>query len=347
MKLIMSFIMAVSALTSSNAVAVLPPGYEDYMWCPPGDCKIYTNHYEYGFAGPTSAFYYCYDSLTGNVTDGVWTGSLTDVKPPAGWEEPEICSKEVYSECDYNKDCVPAIRSMAPEDEKSSLCYCFADSVFEPFDQCEGKSDCIASNCATNQCDDRRGKCHIGENGAGTCIIGLKSSRSDDDDDWTRKPSKKPTRKPTKKPSKKPTRKPTKKPSKKPTRKPTRKPSYKPSPAPTEFPTSEMPTDSGNTCGISCNEDKDCFQGGFVQCGTCNKVHGTQGYNTCVETVISNPTLAPSVEERVTDMPIYESMPMEDLFVEKKKMRGSVRGSNVNKDFAEFGRTNDGEKAIA
>lgn len=325
MKLIMSFIVAVSALRSS--IAVLPPGYEDYMWCPPGDCKIYTNHYDYGCAGPMSAFYYCYDSVAGNVTDGVWTGSLTDVKPPAGWKEPEICPKEVYSECDYNKDCIPTIRSMAPDDETSSLCYCFADSIFEPFDQCEGKSDCIASNCATNQCDDRRGKCHIGENGAGTCIIGLKSSRSgdddDDDDDWTRKPSKKPTRKPTNKPSPAPTEEPT------------------------EFPTSQMPTDLGNTCGISCNHDKDCFQGGFVQCGTCNKVHGTQGYNTCVETVISNPTPAPSVEELVTDMPVHMSMPMEDLFVEKKKMRGSVRGSNVNKDFAEFGRNYDDVKAIA
>ncbi|KAL3773837.1 hypothetical protein ACHAWO_002202 [Cyclotella atomus] len=131
---------------------------------------------------------------------------LTDVKPPAGWKEPgKLCTKEVYSECDYDKDSVPTIRSMAPADEKSFLCYCFADSIFEPFDQCEGKGDCITSNCATDQCDDRLGKCHIGENGAGTCVSNSKSSRSFDDDDDDRKPSKKPTHKPTLTSTKKPT----------------------------------------------------------------------------------------------------------------------------------------------
>lgn len=254
----MSAIIAVSALTSSNAV--LPPGYEDDIWCPPEDCKIYKNHHEYGYAGPTSAFYYCYDSASGNVTDGVWTGSLTDVKPPAGWKEPELCTKEVYSECDYDKDCIPTIRSTAPADVKSSLCYCFADSIFEPFDQCEGKSDCITSNCATEQCDNRLGKCLIGDNGAGTCVIDSKSSRSfddDDDDDDDRKPSKKPTPKPTTKPSYKPSSTPTKK--------------------PTQFPITQMPTESGNTCGKSCSQDKDCFQGGFAQCGGCNNAKGTKG----------------------------------------------------------------------
>ena len=38
----------------------------------------------------------------------------------------------------------------------------------------------------------------------------------------------------------------------------------------------------GYTCAERCNNDSDCQKGGFVDCGTCNKVHGTEGYNTCI-----------------------------------------------------------------
>jgi len=47
---------------------------------------------------------------------------------------------------------------------------------------------------------------------------------------------------------------------------------------------------SGNTCGRHCHKDSDCFKGGFVECGTCNKVHGTQGYHTCIDTSTPAPT---------------------------------------------------------
>ena len=42
------------------------------------------------------------------------------------------------------------------------------------------------------------------------------------------------------------------------------------------------PGGDGYTCAMECNDDSDCYEGGLVVCGTCNKVHGTQGYNTCI-----------------------------------------------------------------
>ncbi|KAL3792814.1 hypothetical protein HJC23_002621 [Cyclotella cryptica] len=49
---------------------------------------------------------------------------------------------------------------------------------------------------------------------------------------------------------------------------------------------------SGNTCGIHCHKNSDCYQGGVVQCGVCNQVQGTYGYHTCIED--SSYTPAPS-----------------------------------------------------
>lgn len=54
---------------------------------------------------------------------------------------------------------------------------------------------------------------------------------------------------------------------------------------------------SGYSCGWSCSRDSDCYQGGFVQCGVCNKVRGTRSYGTCVERSRPQPpTPAPSPE---------------------------------------------------
>jgi hypothetical protein len=38
---------------------------------------------------------------------------------------------------------------------------------------------------------------------------------------------------------------------------------------------------SANTCGAYCNNDSDCYQGGYVECGKCNLYQGTLGYKTC------------------------------------------------------------------
>eukprot|EP00956_Cyclotella_meneghiniana_P015900 scaffold24714_cov43-Cyclotella_meneghiniana.AAC.2 len=342
MKLILSTVLALSISIGTNAV--LPPGYEDDMWCPAGECKIYSIPFGDDYTGPSSSFYFCYNSDTEEVTDGVWTGSLTDVQQPKGWEKPELCSKEVYSECDYDHDCTPTLRTEMPSDDvehsRGETCGCFADSVLHPFDQCQGETGdyCNDYSCkGRDPCKSQRGKCVIQDNGAGACT--LHNKNRDYDDDWTAKPTKKPTKKPTRKPT-------------------------------------PSPTDGGYTCGSSCSNDSDCFKGGFVQCGTCNKVHGTQGYNTCIDASIpSTPAPTPSSEqpmtsvpsskpvnptpspvEPMTDMPIHMSMPMEDMFIEKRK-RGYVRGAAKSKhdyydgqylkeEYVEFGRVG-GVKAIA
>lgn len=50
---------------------------------------------------------------------------------------------------------------------------------------------------------------------------------------------------------------------------------------------------NGYSCGQKCNEDSDCYHGGFVDCGVCNKVHGTYGYNTCISEDTPAPSPAP------------------------------------------------------
>ena len=50
---------------------------------------------------------------------------------------------------------------------------------------------------------------------------------------------------------------------------------------------------SANTCGADCNNDSDCFQGGFVECGKCNLYQGTLGYKTCYNDQPEPPTPAP------------------------------------------------------
>jgi len=54
--------------------------------------------------------------------------------------------------------------------------------------------------------------------------------------------------------------------------------------------------DNSYSCGKSCRKDSDCWQGGFITCGTCNTLHGTEGFHTC----ISNDTPAPTVTPTIT-----------------------------------------------
>lgn len=279
----------VLALAASLAIsgAVLPPGYEDQIWCPPGDCQIYTN--PFGLTGAQSSFIFCYNADSGNITDGVWTGSLTDVEPPHGWVEPDNCTAEEYSECDVDDDCIATVRTMTPLDGWGQLCVCFADSFYHPFDQCEGRdsSNCLQAKCSSDPCKGYQAICGAGFDGAGACTISGDSSRSGDDDDSVDDDDWKRTKRPTRRPTRKPTRKPTKKPTRRPTRKPTRKPSPAPtkleSPAPTQEPVTPAP--------------------------------------------VPALTPAPVPSGPVTPMPVHISMPMEDLLSRAKKqvyMRGDA-----------------------
>ena len=53
-------------LLAAGANAVLPPGYEDDMWCPPDNCRFYTD--PYGFVGAESSFNRCKDLTSGKTT---------------------------------------------------------------------------------------------------------------------------------------------------------------------------------------------------------------------------------------------------------------------------------------
>eukprot|EP00956_Cyclotella_meneghiniana_P009658 scaffold13348_cov50-Cyclotella_meneghiniana.AAC.2 len=57
MKLLLSTVLALSLSISTNAV--LPPGYEDDMWCPADECKIYSIPFGDDYTGPSSSFYFC------------------------------------------------------------------------------------------------------------------------------------------------------------------------------------------------------------------------------------------------------------------------------------------------
>jgi len=242
MKISIHLALAASA-SLSITYAVLPPGYEDQIWCPPGDCQIYTN--PFGLVGAQSSFDLCYNTDTGNITDGVWTGSSTDVTPPEGWAEPDNCTAEEYSECDVDDDCVATVRTMTPIDGWGELCVCFANSSYYPFDQCEGQdaSNCLKAKCSGDPCEGYEAICVSGFDGAGACTISRDASRSGDDDDyddddWER--TKKPTRKPSRRPTRKPSRRPTRKPSRRPTRKPSPGPTFE-TPSPTDEPVTPAP----------------------------------------------------------------------------------------------------------
>eukprot|EP00804_Cyclotella_cryptica_P008760 CCRYP_018467-RA/>CCRYP_018467-RA protein AED:0.04 eAED:0.09 QI:305/1/0.5/1/1/1/2/0/723 len=166
-------ILLVAAVIGANAL--LPPGYEDDMWCPPDNCRFYTN--PFGFVGAASSFNKCKDLASGEVTDGVWTGSLTNVTVPDGWTEPQECTAEEYSECTTNADCTAVVRTQAPSSGGWASCSCFADSALQPFDQCEGanETECETLNCTGNECQYYVAECITAWNGTtgNTCEISM------------------------------------------------------------------------------------------------------------------------------------------------------------------------------
>ena len=175
------------------ANAALPPGYEDQIYCPSDTCEIYTNRElamsvsclciakygslflylfvllttAYGFAGAASSFNKCYNPATGETTEGVWTGSLTNVTSPEGYIEPEMCTEAEYTQCDTDDDCSIEI---------DQNCNCYVSSSFHPFDPCEGldASECNTDKCSGDECEEGGNKatCSPGYEGTGsTCQL--------------------------------------------------------------------------------------------------------------------------------------------------------------------------------
>ena len=158
MKFTISSFAIIATLSHSihEASAALPPGYEDQNYCPPDNCEIFIN--PFGFRGALSSFYKCYNPSTGVTTDGVWTGSLTNVTAPEGWIEPEPCTAEEYSECSTDADC------SAESSYFAGSCRCYASSYYHPFNPC-GDEECPM--CDDGACDDFVPRCIVGTNGSG------------------------------------------------------------------------------------------------------------------------------------------------------------------------------------
>mmetsp|Transcript_22457 Transcript_22457/g.52373 ORF Transcript_22457/g.52373 Transcript_22457/m.52373 type:complete len:100 (-) Transcript_22457:201-500(-) len=63
-----SFVVKLALLAAffCVATAVLPPGYEDNLFCPPGYC-VRTRSTPPGFVGPRTAFNECYKATDGTI----------------------------------------------------------------------------------------------------------------------------------------------------------------------------------------------------------------------------------------------------------------------------------------
>lgn len=199
------------------ANAALPPGYEDQMYCPPGNCQLYIN--KKGFRGPRSAFNKCYDPSTGVVTEGVWTGSKVETSPPDDYIKPEKCFEseressinspttspsmssttgstsmttleKIPAMCDSDHQCYPVVRGAAPDPFTGvGLCGCFAGTHLDRFDQCEGdRETCATARCMgddVERCYEMEAYCDLApdDNGMGECRLRESKDTSTDDTD--------------------------------------------------------------------------------------------------------------------------------------------------------------------
>lgn len=199
------------------ANAALPPGYEDQMYCPPGNCQLYIH--KKGFSGPRSAFNKCYDKTTGIITEGVWTGSKVDTVPPNDYIQPEKCFEseresssvsptpspsmlsttgstsmatleKIPAMCDSDDQCRPVVRGSAPHPFTGvGMCGCFAESDIDPFDQCEGdRESCATARCIgedVDSCYEMDAYCDLApdDNGMGECRLREPEDAVDDTDD--------------------------------------------------------------------------------------------------------------------------------------------------------------------
>eukprot|EP00984_Skeletonema_dohrnii_P017454 scaffold7947_cov84-Skeletonema_dohrnii-CCMP3373.AAC.1 len=128
--------------------AALPPGYEDQIYCPPDNLL---------------------QSINSKTTDGVWTGSLTNVTAPEGWIEPKQCTAEDYSECNTDVDCSTESSYIGGREVGNNIvtingsCECYASSYYHPFNPC-GDDECPICGPA---CEDMVATCIVGTGGTG------------------------------------------------------------------------------------------------------------------------------------------------------------------------------------
>mmetsp|Transcript_10339 Transcript_10339/g.15582 ORF Transcript_10339/g.15582 Transcript_10339/m.15582 type:complete len:273 (-) Transcript_10339:88-906(-) len=201
-------------LISSSGVAnaALPPGYQEFMHCPPGSCSLFIEH-DKGFAGPASAYYKCYDERTDQTTDAVWTGQYTEIKAPEGWiQDPGECEPQMSDPttslnfdkpgglCTTDSDCRTKIRSAEPLGAVGPrLCGCYAASRQLPFDETEGQTSFRRARCRPGACDRFEAYCPLAsnDNGMAECAlrpIDTSSTLSSEDSPRSRQKPRKQTR---------------------------------------------------------------------------------------------------------------------------------------------------------
>jgi len=74
------------------ADALLPEGWEDVAWCPPGAC-LQPLGVDPRHTGAKSSFVQCFDPSTEKTSNEIWTGTKSPTKPPAGWDRAAFCGQ--------------------------------------------------------------------------------------------------------------------------------------------------------------------------------------------------------------------------------------------------------------
>lgn len=130
--------------------AVLPPGYEDESWCPYDNCLLYAN--PSNIVGPKSEFYTCYDEVTDATTAAVWTGSLTDIVPPDGYEQPLDCVMQTGEE-ETQINQLDTVDADDVGDAENAITLPFniisPNDAISPNDECAEFADC--SECMSSE----------------------------------------------------------------------------------------------------------------------------------------------------------------------------------------------------
>ena len=72
-----SLVICLFCCLLSLATAVLPPGYEDELYCP-SKCCLRRRKMQHGFAGPRSAFHECWCQQDGSIAKPKSWGAKID-----------------------------------------------------------------------------------------------------------------------------------------------------------------------------------------------------------------------------------------------------------------------------
>jgi len=134
------FIMMLMA-TCNFVRGTLPPGYEDEMWCAPDECSIYVDLGE-SFDGPASMFRKCYNAAINATTNAIWTGYLSESKPPNDYI--------VSNSCDSTQQTTPITFGEWIESNPDAILQGWSDATDvygAPPDSCSKEAlDCITSS---------------------------------------------------------------------------------------------------------------------------------------------------------------------------------------------------------